>query len=81
VLLKDSLLDLDDNHSLCTRCFEEELPDFERTHEDNENNNYQRMDDDEFTIDSSDINELQQEYAVAKLNEVFAIFALEPVIA
>lgn len=81
VLLKHSLLDLDDNHSLCTRCYEEELPDFERTREENENNNYQRMDDDGFTIDSSDMSELQKEYAVAKLNEVFATFALEPVVA
>jgi hypothetical protein len=81
VLLKDSLLDLDDNHSLCTRCYDEELPDFERTQEENENNDRQSMDDDGFTIDSSDMSESQQAYAVAKLNEVFAIFALEPVIA
>lgn len=81
VLLKDSLLNLNETHSLCTRCYEEELPDFERTQEDNENNEFQRMDDDECTIGSSDMNELQKEYAVARLNEVFAIFTLEPVIA
>ena len=81
VLLKDSLLDLNENHSLCTRCYEEEIPNFSRTQEENENNNHQGMDDDGFTMDSSDMSELQQEYAVAKLNEAFAIFALEPVIA
>ena len=40
VLLKDSLLDLGETHSLCTRCYEEELPDFERAQEDMENNNH-----------------------------------------
>lgn len=43
----------------------------------NENNNHQGIDDDGFTIDSSDMSELQQEYAVPELNEVFS---LKPVI-
>ena len=80
-LLQNSLLDLNVDHSLCTRCYEEELPDFERAKEGNEKEDHQRMDDDGFTMQSSDMSELQQEYAVAKLNEVFGAFALEPVIA
>ncbi len=63
-------MELNDDHWLCTKCFKNEFSEFEAAQSD-------EVDEMEY---SSDMKQVRREFAIDKLNEVFQMFQLEPVI-
>ncbi|CAF4586970.1 unnamed protein product, partial [Rotaria magnacalcarata] len=87
-ILKDPSMMLNENHSLCRKCYEKEVSGFELTkHEgiytDNQEILMYESSDDDGDNDVKDLSELidvKRDYAIEKLNQVFELFQLGPVI-
>ncbi|CAF4388945.1 unnamed protein product, partial [Rotaria magnacalcarata] len=87
-ILKDPSMMLNENHSLCRKCYEKEVIGFELTkHEgiytDNQEILMYESSDDDGDNDVKDLSELidvKRDYAIEKLNQVFELFQLGPVI-
>ena len=88
-ILNNPLLKLNEEHSLYTKCYEEELGEFYITESKKMNmeiqdiiideNPYQNEGEEEMK-EAPDLMEVKQDYVIAKLNEVFEMFQLEPVV-
>jgi hypothetical protein len=88
-ILHDPSLMLNKNHSLCTKCYEEEAMRYQAVereridadiHDIVMNDCYDDVDDKEDVKDAMHMKQLKRDYGIDKLNEVFKLFQLEPVI-
>ncbi|CAF4093265.1 unnamed protein product [Rotaria sp. Silwood1] len=88
-ILNDVSLMLNESHSLCTKCYEEELVQYqaaEHKRTDIEINDimmddgHNEADDKEDLKDKKYMEQVKRDYAIEKLNEVFKLFQLEPLI-
>jgi hypothetical protein len=79
-ILNDPSLKVDDNQSLCTTCYEEEMARFQTNKSEEMDIYIDQSDSEEEVTDSEDLIRVERDYAVDKLNEVFKFFQLEPVI-
>lgn len=88
-ILKDPSLKLNANHSLCTKCYQQELKLFEATDDDELCVGIQKVGIDEHSNDigiqecienSPNLVEVTRDYYIEKLNKVFEMFQLGPVV-
>jgi hypothetical protein len=87
VIVNDSTLELNENHSLCRKCFDEERARFVAAEIEQMETEDHQLDDnsdgagvEEELEDSSALMKAKQDYAVEMLNEAFKLFRLEPVV-
>ena len=83
----DPSLKLNENHSFCTKCYETEVDRFYGTTTEEmemekiriaENSDESNSEDE--MRDSPDLTEAKRDYAIEKLNEVFKMFQLGPIV-
>ncbi|CAF4975031.1 unnamed protein product [Rotaria sp. Silwood1] len=88
-ILNDVSLMLNESHSLCTKCYEEELVQYQAAeHERTDieindimmDDGHNEADDKEDLKDKKYMEQVKRDYAIEKLNEVFKLFQLEPLI-
>jgi hypothetical protein len=88
-ILNNLSLKVNENHSLCRKCFEKETGRFQAVNTEelnkhiqkiNIDDNWNRDDGEEETEDLHNLIKAKRDYAIKKLNEVFQIFNIEPVV-
>jgi hypothetical protein len=88
-ILNNPLLKVNENHLLCRKCFEKETSRFQDINNEELNMHNQKVNIDENlnrdygeeeAEDLPDLMESKRDYAIKKLNEVFRMFNIEPVV-
>lgn len=88
-IVNNPALKLNDNQSLCTKCYNLELNRYEESIDEDLCLNTQRMGihpffgniaNNEDVNNSPNLADIKQQYSIEKLNEVFKLFQIEPVV-